>query len=537
MLGIYCRKSQKSTKVINELSIKEQRLLGMECAKKLNLKYKVYTDEYVSGTKFNRKALDELKADIMEGTISSIYYQELTRLSRNQKLWIFLKELYDDYNLKFFNQDGLVDLDNLTVRFTNDILMVFSEMYAKETGRKINKVLDRKANEGTIPNGMVNYGYIKNDKQEWIIDSKTEGYVRLMFSMSLDGKGFKTIARELNRLGAVSPTRVGGKEWEPSAIWRIVRNPVYTGEKKWRNHSFKIPAYFDKTYHKKVTDRLKLNATNTGKEISKGFIARGVIKCSSAKCIDRPLTAANNRRDKKYYNCPSNRSFREEKCGLPAIQMEWVDHLIWTIIKNVDYLHTDVLTAIENKKNDTILSDLRRNIDKYEESHSELLKERKNLLNAVRKGLLDDDDVYAESRSIKTKIQDIENKILDSKKDLKDFDMDVSDTIKIIDKANKLKNASRDTKIRIVKEIFKDITYTFRNDPDGFDVKLVFNNPNIPFSYYFIDKRYRYATSTLIFRSGDVANYHYIPLRDDLKQPKQVFIAQSDNLMEAYHNT
>ena len=132
---------------------------------------------------------------------------------------------------KFFNQDGLVDLDNGTVRFTNDILMVFSEMYAKETGRKINKVLDRKAEEGKIPNGTINYGYTKNSKEEWIIDPKTEGYVRLMFSMSLEGKGFKLIANKLNELGAVSPTKTGGKEWEPTAIWRIVKNPVYTGKK------------------------------------------------------------------------------------------------------------------------------------------------------------------------------------------------------------------------------------------------------------------------------------------------------------------
>ena len=92
------------------------------------------------------------------------------------------------------------------------------------------------------------------------------------------------------------------------------------------------------------------------------------MKCSSEGCIDRPLTAANNRRDKKYYNCPSNRALKTS-CGLPAIQMEWVDHLIWTIIKNVDYLHKDVLTAIENKKNDTRLDDLKHSIYKYEAEH------------------------------------------------------------------------------------------------------------------------------------------------------------------------
>jgi hypothetical protein len=72
------------------------------------------------------------------------------------------------------------------------------------------------------------YGYrVTDDKMRLEIVPEEAEIVRLIFDLSLSGKGARVIAKELNSRGIPSPT---GKRWTAAVIWDLLRNPKMCGD-------------------------------------------------------------------------------------------------------------------------------------------------------------------------------------------------------------------------------------------------------------------------------------------------------------------
>ena len=91
-IGIYVRESRDDSDGYSD-TIETQIGLLVDFLKKTSIGelYKIYVDNNVSGTVFDREGINELKQDIINGNITLLLIKDLSRLGRNNaKTLIFL---------------------------------------------------------------------------------------------------------------------------------------------------------------------------------------------------------------------------------------------------------------------------------------------------------------------------------------------------------------------------------------------------------------------------------------------------------------
>ena len=126
MIAIYCRTSREK-EAGKDRSINDQRLSGIELAKKLNIPYRVYIDEGISGTLpiNERPALSDLISDIYSKEINKVYVYDQSRLERSPEARFILKALFIKENIQLYTESGLVGKD-IEDEFTGDLMSVIN---------------------------------------------------------------------------------------------------------------------------------------------------------------------------------------------------------------------------------------------------------------------------------------------------------------------------------------------------------------------------------------------------------------------------
>jgi hypothetical protein len=106
-----------------------------------------------------------------------------------------------------------------------------SEGEVSKTKERILRNMRRRAQDGTTPGGRRRFGWLAQDPKEgravnMVLDPAEAPYVRKMIDWALEGKAWKTIARDLNELGSVGAS---GKPWYGETVRQLLVNPVICG--------------------------------------------------------------------------------------------------------------------------------------------------------------------------------------------------------------------------------------------------------------------------------------------------------------------
>ncbi|HHW30412.1 MAG TPA: recombinase family protein [Clostridiaceae bacterium] len=228
-IGIYVRESRDDNEK-NYETIETQRDLLIDFMKKNNMGklYKIYIDNNVSGSAFERSALNQLKEDVTNGKIDLLLLKDLSRLGRNNARTLLFLDFLEEHGVRVITFDGRYDSikDNETV----GIETWFNERYLLDISKKIRANLRFKIQRGEYI-GKPPFGYKKSahEKNRLCIDENTAAIVREIFSLYLEGYGYAYIANYLNNKGYLSPAgRQGG--WNAVAVQRILSNRVYIGD-------------------------------------------------------------------------------------------------------------------------------------------------------------------------------------------------------------------------------------------------------------------------------------------------------------------
>jgi len=236
-VGIYVRQSRDENEE-NYETIETQRdlLVDYVTREKLGIIYKVYMDDNVSGSEFERRGLKELREDIAAGNISLLVVKDLSRLGRNNAKTLLFLDFIEEHGVRLITYDGRYDSLK-----DNDIVGIetwFNERYIRDISRKIRANLRFKIEKGEYI-GNAPYGYIKSphEKNRLCIDEETANVVREIFRLYREGYGYSYIAKLLNSKGYPSPASrnridADGKSqgWNPVAVQRILKNRVYVGD-------------------------------------------------------------------------------------------------------------------------------------------------------------------------------------------------------------------------------------------------------------------------------------------------------------------
>ncbi len=233
-IGIYVRQSRDENDE-NLETIDTQKKLLIDFVKRNNLGtiYKTYVDDNVSGSGFERNALEELKKDVLSCNINLIVLKDLSRLGRNNAKTLLFLDFLEEYGVRVLTSDGRYDSlkDNETV----GIDTWYNERYVRDISKKIRANLRFKIEQGEYI-GNAPYGYVKsvNEKNKLVIDARTATVVKEIFELYKKGHGYAAIANILNEKRYPSPSSKNSDipitPWNQVAVQRILCNRVYIGD-------------------------------------------------------------------------------------------------------------------------------------------------------------------------------------------------------------------------------------------------------------------------------------------------------------------
>ncbi len=318
-VGIYIRLSkedEEKEKYSESESIQNQRALLMQYIKENKLNFcKEYVDDGISGTSFDRPGFNKMIEDIENGKINMVITKDLSRLGRNYVQSGYYTETYfPEHNVRYIaildNIDTAIDSANNDIAPFKSIL---NEMYAKDTSKKINSVLQSKRKQGEYL-GTAPYGYKKDPENKYhlIVDEEAAKVVKLIFEKYLEGYGTMQIADYLSEQKIPIPSDYNKKKrgtksiayglWAQSTVRFILSNEIYTGtviQGKRKKLSFKSKKFIDVpeedwvkvlNMHEAIVsvedyERAKriIESTKGSRVVENDYLFKGLLRCYDCK--------------------------------------------------------------------------------------------------------------------------------------------------------------------------------------------------------------------------------------------------------------
>lgn len=262
--ALYERLSSEDDSQGESNSIKNQKKFLEDYALKNGFKNPChFTDDGVSGTRFQRPGLDAMLDEIKAGNVATVIVKDQSRIGRDVVEVGLLKRTFDEYNVRFIAAN-----DNLDTANGFDIISIFrdviNEWYVADASRKITAHYRAKGNEGKRLTTTPIYGYVYDENREnWIIDEETAHIVRRIFSLTIEGHGPVTIARMLTEEKTIRPgyhqvllrNGKGNKAcrnesekytWTGTTVIEIISKPEYRGATV--NFRYSKKTYKDKNH-------------------------------------------------------------------------------------------------------------------------------------------------------------------------------------------------------------------------------------------------------------------------------------------------
>lgn len=232
-----------------------------------------YIDEGKSGTTIkNRNEYNRLTADLERDEFDIIVCKSQDRLMRNTREWyIFVDKLIQSKKrLYFYLENKFYSTDDALI---TGIKAILAEEYSRDLSKKTSNAHKHRQESGSnVVLTSNTWGYDKVGKKIVVNEAEAE-IIRLMYRMCCEGKGSRTISKELQNRGLRSRSN---KNFSEVTIRRIIRNPLYKGtvvmnkrhidfeskktiavsEKDWIVHEGLVPAIIDADLWQAANDRM-----------------------------------------------------------------------------------------------------------------------------------------------------------------------------------------------------------------------------------------------------------------------------------------
>lgn len=200
-------------------SITNQKKLLEEYARNHGLTGTVhFTDDGISGTRFDRPGFMAMMAEVNAGHIHTICVKDMSRIGRDYLKVGEIMELLRQKGVRLIAVNDGVDSSNGDDDFT-PFRNIMNEYYARDTSKKIRSTFAAKGRSGKHVASTTPYGYLKDplDHNHWIIDEEAAKIVRRIFQMTIDGYGpyqiSQILAKDQVEIPAVHMARHNAGLW------------------------------------------------------------------------------------------------------------------------------------------------------------------------------------------------------------------------------------------------------------------------------------------------------------------------------------
>ncbi|MDU3411051.1 recombinase family protein [Clostridium sp.] len=219
-------------------SIDEQERLLRSWAEKNNYEvYKCYSDRGISGKDIkNRPALKELLKDAEEKKFDMVISWKINRISRKLADVLKIVEILEKNDITFKSYSEPFETDTPAGKMQFQMMALIGEFERGTIAQNVKMGMCAKAKSGEWCGGRV-LGYdlvpvenqegAKRKKNRLTINEKEAEAVRFIFNEYVNGKGYKAITNQLNKLSYKTKK---GNDFSVGSIREILTNPVYIGK-------------------------------------------------------------------------------------------------------------------------------------------------------------------------------------------------------------------------------------------------------------------------------------------------------------------
>ena len=360
-------------------SIDEQERLLMSWAEKNNYEvYKCYSDRGISGKDIkNRPALKELLKDAEEKKFDMVISWKINRISRKLADVLKIVDILEKNDITFKSYSEPFETDTPAGKMQFQMMALIGEFERGTIAQNVKMGMCAKAKAGEWCGGRVlGYDLIPVENQEGAIRRKTKltineieaRSVRLIFNEYSNGKGYKAITNQLNKLGYKTKK---GNDFSVGSIREILTNPVYIGKVRYnvrqnwsekRRRNINANPIITDGVHEPIIDEVLWDKVQAIMESKKGKPSRiydgeypltGILrcpKCGAGMVISRTTNKLADGTKKRiaYYCCGAWKNKGTSVCNSNTIRVDKANEYVFTKISELLSNEKMVETIVNN---------------------------------------------------------------------------------------------------------------------------------------------------------------------------------------------
>ena len=206
-----------------------------------------FEDDGFTGTNFHRSGFEQMMDAVRNGEIDCIIVKDVSRFGREHiQVGDYIDKVFPFLGVRFISIMDYYDSINPDCDRERMILSIKSlvhEMYPRDISRKVHSTFRAKRERGEVrrSNGIPYGFYMEAGDTSYRIDYKTYRIYKKIVGWYVAGCALKDIVRLLFKIGILTPSQyrktglvyqndtVKANIWVESAIWWMLRNPVYEG--------------------------------------------------------------------------------------------------------------------------------------------------------------------------------------------------------------------------------------------------------------------------------------------------------------------
>ena len=491
-------------------SIDEQERLLRSWAEKNNYEvYKCYSDRGISGKDIkNRPALKELLKDAEEKKFDMVISWKINRISRKLADVLKIVDILEKNDITFKSYSEPFETDTPAGKMQFQMMALIGEFERGTIAQNVKMGMCAKAKSGEWCGGRV-LGYdlvpvenqegAKRKKNRLTINEKEAEAVRFIFNEYVNGKGYKAITNQLNKLGYKTKK---GNDFSVGSIREILTNPVYIGKVRYnvrqnwsekRRRNINANPIITDGIHEPIIDEGVWDKVQAIMESKKGKPSRiydgeypltGILrcpKCGAGMVISRTTNKLADGTKKRiaYYCCGAWKNKGTSVCNSNTIRVdkanEYVFNKLSELLSNEKMVETIVMNV--NKERHNKINPAKKELERIDKELEKIDRKKIKLFEAYEEELISKEEFKERKDELNKRAKSLQE---EKEPFLVTLSDDVSEEIpyefikSILENFSKVltESATREQQKKLLHMIISEITINETREIDSIKLKI-----------------------------------------------------------------
>lgn len=401
----------------------QEQVLSADVKRRGKVVYKVYRDAGISGVREDRKELNQLLRDAKKGCFTEVIVWTVSRISRTLSYLLKVIEELSKAGVVVRSLSEGFDSNSPLGQFSLTMMGAVAEMQRKSWMEASHIGMEKRAREGRH-NGVRMLGYrLVPDAEDprggtkMVIEEQEAETVRQVFSLYVEGFGYKAIVNRMNQDGR---TGKNGKPFSISTIQTILTNPFYIG--KVRFADILTDGIHEPIINQEIWDtvqaKIKMHASPTTNKAGHEYLLSGVLRCPACGSSMVAGKVKARRKDGSYrtnyyYTCSEYLNKGKIACRANSVRANEAEEkvLAWLaeFLSNPFWIKKvwETIAQSQQSQDMPIVSER----GQLERKLLEIASEQKKLLLEYEDSHIDKEDFIKEMEGLKTEKQDCETNL------------------------------------------------------------------------------------------------------------------------------